>query len=73
MSMIVFKVFFLLFTSVLKLHLLKTVMFWLGPTLSVLKKLLDKTLKFFSTKFGAQRKDQKSSYQLRQSLALFAI
>ena len=36
-----------------------------------LKNVLDKTWKAFNTKFEPQWKDQKSSYQVRQILALF--
>ena len=36
-----------------------------------LKKVLDQTWKAFNTNFGRQGKDQDSSYQVRQILALF--
>ena len=39
--------------------------------LSFKKNLLDQIQKSFNTIFGPQWKDQKSSYQVRQMLALF--
>ena len=51
--------------------MLKTVTFWLEFTLYFLKNALHKTCKTFNRKFGLQYKDRKSSYQVRQILALF--
>ena len=56
----------LIFTS-----LLKAVKFWLQFTLYILENVLNLTLRYFNTEFGPQRKDQKSTYQVRRILAFF--
>ena len=60
----------LLFMSLLIVLLLKTVIH-LGIYFISLKKTLDQTRKPFNIKFGPQWKEWKSSYQVRQILALF--
>ena len=69
--MIVCKIFFCFLCLFQHLNLLKTDVFRLEVTLSFYKNVLKQTLKFFNTKFWAQWKGQKSSYQIRQILALF--
>ena len=53
--------------------MLKEVIFFLEFVLSFWEILVCQTWKVFNTKFGAQSKDWKSSYQVRKILALFCI
>ena len=64
------KFFFFISRLFAELQFLKTVIFWLKFFLSFQKHVLDQTSKAFSTKFGPQREDRKSSYQVNQFLSL---
>ena len=63
MNMIVSKIFFFFYMSLLTGLIVKTIIFWLEFTISFLKKVLN-------SKFGPQWKYRKSSYKVRQMLAL---
>ena len=56
---------------ILQLSFLRTAISWRKFTLFFYKKVLHQTWKTFNTKFGPQSKERKSSYQIRQILALF--
>ena len=65
MKMIVWK-FFLLTASVLKISQIKYIIYF-----TFLKNVLNQTWRSFNIKLEPQWKDRKSSYQVRQILALF--
>ena len=71
MNMIVCKIFFCFFLSLLTGLIVKSSHILIGTYFIFLGNVLDQGWKVFNIEFGLPWKDSKSSYQVRQILALF--
>ena len=58
--------------SLLNAKFLKTCHIYARIYFAFLKNVLKQTSNYFNTKFGTQSKDRKSSYQVREILAIFS-